>query len=213
MSNWSDVIGGADLKPGIRVSLTYDRFNFANQAISLDNGYLIAPPGIYFSGDFSFTAWLKIRSLRNQMNIIDFGVGAGKSNVLIKTDGNAFCVNIYFYNSPSWSMDFFFDSNITLNKWYHIALVCKSMTNKIIQYPSFGNCSFFLDSFKIGFGQFYSPFGEKRNSNFIGRSNWEYDNLTGSYANVVYDEFKIYQGAMTDDEVQKDFSNFFLVLT
>ena len=142
------------------------------------------------------------------MSLLDFGNGAESWNVLVQTDGSRFCVDIYysFFSSCTFQNCFSnyplcFDSNININQWYHVAFVLGD-----------GIGSLFLDSLKIGSGQFYSPLSEKRNSNFIGRSNWEYDNLTGSYANVVYDEFKIYQGAMTDDEVQKDFSNFFLVL-
>ena len=65
MSNLSDLIGGADLFQGSKYSYTYDRFNNSNSAIYFDRGYLQVPQGNYFSGDFTFTAWIYLKLCQN----------------------------------------------------------------------------------------------------------------------------------------------------
>ena len=70
-----DIVGNADLYGGINASLTFDRFNNPNSALSLKNGFLMAPPGIYFNGsDFSITAWVKVRVFNNWSRVVDFGL-------------------------------------------------------------------------------------------------------------------------------------------
>jgi len=201
MSNWTDVIGGANFYGGVRTSFTYDRFNMTNQAISLNDGYILAPIGVYFNDDFSFTAWINLRAMRSQMSIIDFGNGASYDNFLIQTglDPKRFCVDIYNLFSSSWSSsqydNYCFSSNINLNKWYHVAFVL-----------NYGIGSFFLDGLRIGSGRFFSPRGETRFANLIGKSNRDPNKL---YADAIYDDFKIYDGALNDDEILNDYSNFF----
>jgi hypothetical protein len=55
--NLTDLLGGADFNSGSNYSFEPDRFNLENSSISLNHGYLKLPPGVYFSGDFTFTAW------------------------------------------------------------------------------------------------------------------------------------------------------------
>ncbi len=63
MSNLSDVVGGANLFGGSSYSFVSDRFNSSNSAIFFNQGYLQVPTGVYFSGDFTFTAWIYFKFL------------------------------------------------------------------------------------------------------------------------------------------------------
>ena len=76
MSNLNDVISGATLYNGHGFSYVADRYNIPNAAISLDNGYLQVPEGVYFAGDFTFIAWVNFRTMSDQMRIFVFGNGA-----------------------------------------------------------------------------------------------------------------------------------------
>jgi len=60
-SNLNDVISGANLFGGSNYSFTLDRFNSSNAALSLINGYLLLPQGIYFNGDYTLTVWIRIK--------------------------------------------------------------------------------------------------------------------------------------------------------
>lgn len=56
-----------------------------NSYIWLNWGYLSAPAGVYFSGDFSVSVWIYVINFSVWERIIDFGNGAGGNNVLIFT--------------------------------------------------------------------------------------------------------------------------------
>ncbi len=62
MDNLNDVIGGANLFKGFSYSSDLDRFCSPNAAIYFNQGYLQVPEGVYFSGDFTVTAWIYLKS-------------------------------------------------------------------------------------------------------------------------------------------------------
>ena len=55
MNNLSDLISRANLYNG---SYVPKRFNVSNSAINFNHDYLQVPTGIYFSGYFTFIAWI-----------------------------------------------------------------------------------------------------------------------------------------------------------
>jgi len=64
MSNLSDIVGKADLYNGLNYYFVSDRFCTPNSAIYFKNGFLQVPAGVYFSGDFSVTAWIYLKSYK-----------------------------------------------------------------------------------------------------------------------------------------------------
>ncbi len=83
MSNLTDLISGSNLFGGSSYSFTFDRFNSSNSAIYFNQGYLQVPSSVYFSGDFTVTAWIYLKSYKNNSRFFDFGNGAGSDNVLL----------------------------------------------------------------------------------------------------------------------------------
>ncbi len=73
MSNLSDMIGIAHLFNGFNYSFVEDRYGNLNSSIYFQNGYLQVPPGVYFSYDFTFTVWIKLKSFKAYSRVIDFG--------------------------------------------------------------------------------------------------------------------------------------------
>jgi hypothetical protein len=193
MSNLNDVISGANFYNGVSFSFVADRFNIPNSAISLDNGYLQVPAGVYFNGDFTFIAWVYFRTISDQMRIFDFGNGAANENVVFLVDPtNSLCLDTYNGSLSSWRTNAnnrCYGSGINLNQWYHVAIVLKGT-----------NASFYLNGVRINTGTFFSPNNVQRTSNFIGKSNWDGQPNT----NAIYDEIKIYRGAMSDDQLLID---------
>jgi hypothetical protein len=60
-NNYEDIIGGANLisTSTSSASFTIDRLNKNSSAVCLNNGFLQAPDGVYFKGDFTISAWVK----------------------------------------------------------------------------------------------------------------------------------------------------------
>ena len=99
MSNLSDVVGGSDLFGGSSYSFTCDRFGLVNSAIYFNKGYLNVTSGVYFSGDFTFTAWIYLKSYTP-----------------------FFSLNGFTFNGTSQSL-IDASSIINLNEWYFISFV------------------------------------------------------------------------------------------
>jgi hypothetical protein len=83
-NNYNDIIGGKTLTNPLGVSFISDRLNYPLSALSINNGYIKASSGVYFSGDFTVTSWFKSDiSLITQCRLFDFGNAAASDNVLI----------------------------------------------------------------------------------------------------------------------------------
>ena len=83
MDSLNDVVGGANLFGGSNFMFTSDRFGAQNAAIYFNKGYLQVPTGVYFSGDFTVTTWINLKSYQSYSRFFDFGNGAGSDNVLL----------------------------------------------------------------------------------------------------------------------------------
>ena len=96
MSNLSDVVGGANLFGGSKYSFVPDRFCSPNSAIFFNNGYLQVPPGVYFSGDFTVTAWINIKSYQSYSRIFEFGNGKSTNNIILTMYATTSQIEAYF---------------------------------------------------------------------------------------------------------------------
>ncbi len=71
--NYVDVISNANLFNGSNDVLVADRFGRQNASLFLKNGYLQGPPGFYFYGDFTLTAWVKLFNSGNTKRFLLLG--------------------------------------------------------------------------------------------------------------------------------------------
>ena len=189
MNNLSDVIGSANLYGGSSYSFVPDRFCSPNSAIFFNSGYLQVPPGVYFSGDFTVTAWINIKSYQSHSRIFDFGNGKNINSILFNMyfTTSQIVVNIidrseqYFVTTPI----------INLNQWYFVAFVLNGTTGYI-----------YVNGNLVGSGTLSVPSHINRTSNFIGKSNWGDPN-----AIAIYDEIQIYQGAISSNDLMKKYNS------
>ena len=159
MSSLSDIVGGADLYNGVSYSFTTDRFGNANRAIYLNNGYLQVPPGVYFSGDFTVTAWINLKSYSLSYSfspIFGFGSNSSGNNVFLalrETYSLQTCILIGNIWPESYSC---VSSNayIQPNVWYHVAVVLSGTTRY-----------FYLNGNLFDSGTLYVPNSVTRDSN------------------------------------------------
>jgi hypothetical protein len=188
MSNLSDVVGGANLYGGSSYSFTFDRFCSANSAIYFNKGYLQVPEGVYFSGDFTVTAWIYLKSYQYYSRIFDFGNGPNNDNVLLGMFGATY--QIYGVTSKvSSALAIQTSSTINLNEWYFISFVLSGTTGFI-----------YLNGNQVGTNTLYVPNNIIRTNNYIGKSNW-----VNANADAVYDEFKIYQVALVPNDIMNEY--------
>jgi hypothetical protein len=159
------------------------------------NGYYLAPPDVYFNGDFTITAFVNVIITTNWGRIIDFGNGQGNDNIILSLSSGAtgqpileaFESNFYdgFYQSSSVSL--------STSSWTHVAGILKGTNSSL-----YLNCT--LTNTKSITA---SPQNVVRTNNYIGRSNWASD----SYANAKFRNLRIYNRALCQSELRTDFNN------
>jgi hypothetical protein len=193
MSNLSDVVNGANLFGGVNYSFVPDRFCSPNSAIYFNKGYLQVPSGVYFSGDFTVTAWIYLKSYQSNSRIFDFGNGNASDNVLLTMAGKTSQIKGNIYNKTVTSSIITTSSKINLNQWYFISFVLSGRTGYI----------YVNSSHQAITGTLFVPKNIQRTSNYIGKSNWGVD----PNADVIYDEIKIFQGALSSSDIMNEYQN------
>ena len=189
MSNLNDVAGGANLFNGQSYSFTTDRFCNLNSAIYFNEGYLQVPTGVYFNGDFTLTVWIQLKSYQSFSRIIDFGNSFPSDNVVITMYSGTSNLSGYIFSGSSYSgIDT--SSLIQLNQWYHVAFVLSGTTGYI-----------YVDGIQVATSTMFQPKNVNRTRNFIGKSSNPDQN-----PDAIYDDLKIYIGAMSPIEVLNEYN-------
>ena len=191
MSGMCDLVGGATLYGGQSYSLVADRFNNPNSAIYFNNGYLQAPPGIYFAGDFTITAWIYLKSHYSCQTILEFGNGFNSNTI-------NFLMDVYGIGKlrgflTNQAAQYFFDTPVVtsnLNQWYYVAYTLSRKTGSIYVNGALSMSSTLSSINNV-----------TRSTNYIGK-----DSYCSSKIDAIYDELKIYQGAMSADAILTDYT-------
>jgi len=159
MSDLKDVVGGANLYGGSSYSFTYDRICSPNSAIYFNNGYLQVPPGVYFSGNFTFIAWIYLKSYQAYSRVFDFGAvnGVGGNNILLMMSDTSSNLIGMVYATPAAASSVG-PATIQLNQWYQVAYVVRSNTGYI-----------YLNGILIATSTSGSPNNVQRIYNYIGK--------------------------------------------
>lgn len=193
MSGLCDLVGGATLFGGTSYTYVADRFNNPNSAIYFNNGYLQVPPGVYFSGDFTVTAWIFLNAHSPVQVIFDFGNGPDSDNniFLIKDAASSGGLLRSFVNYNS--TNYFISTPIVmpnLNQWYHVAFTLSRNIGSI-----------YVNGILILSSPLSLIRSVTRSTNYIGR-----DSYGDIQINAIYDDLKIYQGALSTAAIQNDYA-------
>jgi len=187
MSNLNDLVGDANLLDGLNYSFVSDRFNNPNSAIYFNNGYLKIPSGLYLTGDFTVTFWLQIKLYKRWAHIFEFGNEFNIIRFQLKNNNRLLaCIHTETYSLlPSIN-----GADLKSNVWYHLALVLRSNKGYI-----------YINGDKIVEGQLNIPENVTTTENYIGGG----DETGKLNPNAIYDDLKIYDGAMKSTEIRDDF--------
>ena len=198
-NNLYDAVGRAHLlTTGSNYKFVENRFGEPKSAIYLNKSYLQIPAGVYFSGDFTFTAWIFIDSLQFFARFFDFGDSTTNDNVLFYMESTTGSLTAMINNKQSVST--FIGptkTKLELKKWYQITFVLKKSTGYI-----------YLNEAQIAAGQLNRPRNIFRKSNWFGKSNWP----SNENIDAIFDEIKIYKSALNSNDIQKLYTNSGLIL-
>lgn len=172
------------------VTATTDRFGNPGGALQFNgtNGYVDAPDGVYFNGDFTVSCWVKVNTYANWSRIFDFANGPANNNVLL-------CIS-QGTNGRPWGE--VYNGTVTGGN-ASSGTVIGTNTWQLLTYTLAGNTArVYLNANQIATGTHTTPVNVLRTMCYIGRSQWAAD----AYANAAFDEFRIYNRAISTQEMQ-----------
>ena len=189
MSNLIDQIGGKNLFGGTKYSFCKDRFESPESAICFQNGYLQIPEGVYFAGDFTICAWVKLNKARHFARIIEFGNGAYADNVELSVYSSSNYIHMKTWFKTNTKGFLVSGTPLELNRWTHIASVLNG-----------GKAKIYFNGVQVAEGSQYLPRNVSRNINSIGIGNFPGDESADAY----YDEIKIFNRALDEYEINDE---------
>jgi hypothetical protein len=173
--------------------------------LALYGGYFQAQPGVYFDENFTITAWVKLRSYRNYQRLIDFGNGPASNNVVCMIDGANNCGKpaILIYNGKHGkSIESL--TGLHLGEWNHLVCMFRNGIGYI-----------YINGTNTALGPINKPIPIIRMNNYVGRSNWKVQNQNNHLyeldTNADIDDLKIFNRALTEDEIKADMDNTFFL--
>jgi hypothetical protein len=146
---------------------------------------------VYFSGDFTVTAWINLKTSRSWARIFDFGNGQ-IDNVFLGMYGTSSQLVGKIYKGSSQSQILTSSIVINLNEWYFISFVLSDTTGFI-----------YVNGNQAVNGTLNVPNNVTRTTNYIGKSNWATD--SNIYADAIYDEFKINKVALSSSDIMNEY--------
>jgi hypothetical protein len=195
-----DYIGQSDMIIGANVTLRPDRFDQPQSALYLNNGYCTVPPGVYFNGTpFTIMAWIKKIETNPQSRLLDFANGPSSDNVALSISnyegdngGTSPYLSIYQGNTAGSVIA---NYTFTLGVWTHLASVFNGSQGFI-----------YVNGTLHGNHTMSIPNNVQRQNCFIGRSNW-HATYADPDANAFFDDIKIYNRALSSEEIALDMTN------
>ena len=174
-----------------------DRFFTSDSAVKLiGSEYFKAPPNVYFNGDFSITAWIKLDSTKEVLptisfKLLDFGNKNGNilsDNIIIQVQNGLLSATIYQGDISSTVNTIISTNKIKLEKWFHVAFTLSGSSGYL-----------YLNGVQIGNNtSMKAPLNVRRSINIIGGSSASLD--------LTLDDIKIFIGSLDSNEVYLDYN-------
>lgn len=185
-NNYQDSVGGAHLFGGFSYSLAEDRFGNPNSSLSLQNGYMQIPDGVYFDGPFTIAAWVLVRSVQNDSQLLEFGLTSNNQVTLTLPYYSIFEVGLIIENEQKYSLAS--GGPYSPNNWTHIAASFDSTYSYI-----------YINGCLVSKTILNMPKKVVRTPNYIGKSS-----ASGSLLpDALFDELRIYSGCLTENEINE----------
>jgi autotransporter-associated beta strand protein len=180
-ANNGTLMGGATWISGI-----------SSNAVHLDgtaNGYVSFPSGLVSTlNDFSICSWVKADASATWARVFDFGSGTGTYMFLSPFNGSGTVRYAILTPSSGGEQGINSPAALSTGTWHHLAVTLSGTTGVLyIDGQAVGtNSSMTLTPSSLG----------STTTNYIGKSQWNDPNLTGSV-----DDFRIYARALSGGEI------------
>jgi len=163
--------------------LVSNRYKKPFQATEFKKGYLKINENIQIEKDFTVSSWVNLASDKQYNTLVSFSEDEGKNSIWIGFSRLSFHVEINTLKMTSSSF-------LPLNIWTHVTFVL----NNNIGYM-------YLNGDFINKNQLAAIQNAEKNLNFIGK---DAHNSSLYMAEAVYEDLKIYKGALTADEIKAE---------
>lgn len=192
----ADHKGTNNLSPGVvgGVTLAPDRLGNINSSVLINNAFLSMPTDVYFNGSFTVMAWVKPFSTIGQGRLLDCGFGQTDNVIVLISSGNSNLPAAQIFRGSSSRPVVESSAAIDLNEWGHLAVTFQDKTMTIYVNGSMTATQTYADV--------WTPQGVSRPMCYIGKSNWN-----DAYVKAYFDEIKIFNAALTIDQVQTEMNN------
>ena len=221
-SKLGDTVGGSlyDLKLKTNSiytpTFTSDRFSNANSALALELAYASIPSGVFFdTPELTITVWVNpyfawnilrftiTNSVYESARIIDFGIGAANSNIVLALDSTSSvsspfnnpqaCSAAYptfiIYDGTSNKSSVTSNKPLSENKWHHLAATFNGITLNL-----------YMNGTIVGTQSlnYLMPKSLMRSLNYVGKSNWAGD----GYSLAHLDDLRFYNKSLNQMDIQ-----------
>ncbi|MEO6038178.1 MAG: LamG-like jellyroll fold domain-containing protein, partial [Saprospiraceae bacterium] len=148
--------------------------------------YVSCPPGVYFNGDFTIETWIYPRSYGNYARILDFGNGAGASNVWLGYQDISGRIVLEVWNNGFTRLTA--SQALPLNQWTHVSAAFSGNTATI-----------YYNGVQVISGPMQPAANVTRTNNYLGKSNWNDANM-----NAYLSDVRIWNFARTQEQIAMD---------
>jgi hypothetical protein len=172
-----------------------DRWGAANACYDVvdNSNHIMLPNDYWIYGDYSISAWVKIKQTESFPRLYDFSNGYCTDNVLGKLShsGNG-CPSIEYLLTGQTGSYYMSNTPLNINTWYHLVFISSGL-----------QMSIYVNNVLIGtYTGNYMPQNVFRTSNKIGGSNAPLQDDTQAFI----DDFRLYDRAITPEEVTQLFN-------
>lgn len=203
-NNLRDVAGTNSHLSGC-AQFTYNRELRQDSAISfveedqLAARYLTAPANVYFTGDFTITAWVKLNMITRWATLMDFANGQESDNVYVSLTNESMPVlYVYLDDNNGTFIEATSSSQILEGVWTHIGVTLSARS-----------LSLYLNGRLDSVWEICAsciPRNVMRRSNFVGWSNYEKDAFWYSLKLLDFSDLRIYDKPLNATEMTQNFN-------
>lgn len=186
-NNTDDIVGNSHISCIVNCNLTKVRFNNLNSALSFRNGYATVPTGVYFNGDLTIAAWVKVYSVGLWSRLLDFSYNPGVDSIFLSLTNRESGYPVFSISNLNDYTDVNSQIILPLNVWIHFMGILNGTNGKLyLNWTEVGSNS----NMRI-------PKNISRSKCYIGKSIWN----TDAYANADFDDIRIYKRALSLEEI------------
>jgi hypothetical protein len=192
LSDLNDKKGNATLENSTNTNYAANRYRKPFQATEFKKGYYQISNSIEIENNFSVSAWVKLDSDKQYNTLVSFADEKRENSIWIGFSRLNFHVEISNSLNENENDKMVSTSPLPIKIWTHVTFVLKNNMGYM-----------YLNGISNSNAPLVAPIKAERNMNFIGKDS---HNSNLYMAEAVYENLKIYKGALTPDESKEEYN-------